>query len=1023
MSSPDHVRLSADFEPPSNTEKDDNLALDGLPSPDRTDEQAHILIAEQSQLDSLEITRLLNVGERDDRVKYCSNTITTSKYNLITWAPKSLILQFRRAANIYFLIICILSFMYFSPKAPVSMVGTFAAVIFFTMLKEGFEDIGRHRQDNQVNKARIQRLLRSTGLFETVKSQQLKVMDIVKIEGNQQIPADVVLLACSNPQGLAFVNTMNLDGETNLKERTAHESTKHKSIEELAVLNFQLQCDLPNPSLYTWNCNLRLSKIWVPLGPTQLLLRGCVLKNTDYAIGVVVYTGHETKIMQNSKPAQSKISHVMKMMNKMLYTIFVLQAVVCFVFAGLYIRWNSDNADIHTYLDTSSPSGGEYFIQVLAFYVAYSHFVPISLYVMMEIVKLYLARLIQWDREMFYEEDDRPAGCRTSDLVEELGQVSFLFSDKTGTLTRNVMEFRKCAIAGKIYGAGSEEELANLLAAHTSSAENAAAERFLTELSLCHSVFPTKTPSGELQYQAASPDELALVQGARHLGFTFLAKEDDRMTVELPSGRHTFQIVAEVPFDSTRKRMSMVVKDQLGEYTLMTKGADSIMLGLLKPGNMEGLWANENLGVFAREGLRTLVVAQRQLDREEVENWLEGWKTVLLSNAKNKADFINEQASLLERDLDLVGVTAIEDKLQDGVPETIELLMKAEIRVWVLTGDKQETAIEIGKSCRLLTPSMQIEDLSCDSKQTLKGKLRKLTSDLEIPNDLSALIALRTERLRKGSRSLGVVIDGMTLSYVMEDKETQGLFFRLGFVSDSCICCRVSPAQKAEVVKLVKSAGKDWVTLSIGDGANDVSMIQEAHIGVGIAGKEGSQAVQAADFSFSQFKYLQRLLLVHGRWNYRRIAWFVCYYFYKNITVVFTELWFAIFNGFSSQIYFVDWLPQLYNSFWTSWPCIFTFVYERDLSAQQSLAHPVAYGAGPRSLYFSFTRFWMWILFALYHGNLCFWVPYLGFQKAIEEDGKEAGLWLTSTLSFTLIIHVVTCKLFLETGYWTGVNM
>jgi len=1017
MSNPELVHLSGEISPPSNTEKDENLPFDSPPIAEVRDEQI------STGANSQEKARSLQVGRVDSADKYCSNKVVTSKYSFVTWIPKSLILQFRRAANIYFLIICILSFMSFSPKTPASLVGTFAAVIFFTMLKEGYEDIGRHRQDRQVNNSPTQRLSRTSAAFETVKSLQLQVKDIVKIQENQQIPADVVLLACSNPQGLAFVNTMNLDGETNLKERIAHESTKRQSTEQLAALNFDLQYDLPNPSLYSWNCNLRTGKDWVPLGPSQLLLRGCVLKNTEFAIGVVVYTGHDTKIMQNSKPAPSKMSHVMLKMNKMLYTIFVLQAIVCFVFAGLYLRWNVDSADSHTYLDISTPSGGQFFIQVLAFYVAYSHFVPISLYVMMEIVKLYLARLIQWDREMYCEEDDRPAGCRTSDLVEELGQVSFLFSDKTGTLTRNVMEFRKCAISGRIYSIGSGGELEVLLSEGNSPVECKAAVRLLTELSLCHSVFPTQSSSGQLQYQAASPDELALVQGARQLGFVFTSKEDDQVTINQASVLQTYQVVAEVPFDSTRKRMSIVVKDQQDQYTLMTKGADSIMLGLLKPGNMDLLWANEHLGVFAREGLRTLVVAQKTLEKEEVDIWLQGWKSVLLSNARNKAELINDQASLLERDLDLVGVTAIEDKLQAGVPETIELLLRAEIRVWVLTGDKQETAVEIGKACRLLTSSMRVEDLASASADVLSAKLSALTAELKIPINLPDLITFRAERLRRGSQALGVVIDGQALSFVIADKELQGQFFRLGFISNSCICCRVSPAQKAEVVKLVKGAGKDWVTLSIGDGANDVSMIQEAHIGVGIAGKEGSQAVQAADFSFSQFKCLQHLLLVHGRWNYRRISWFVCYYFYKNITVVFTELWFAIFNGFSSQIYFVDWLPQLYNSFWTSWPCMFTFVYERDLSAQQSLAHPVSYGAGPRGLYFSFTRFWVWILFALYHGNLCFWVPYIGFQKGVDSEGRDTGLWLSSTLSFTLIIHVVTYKLFLETGHWTSVNM
>ena len=1019
MSSPEHVRLSAEVEPPSNTEKDDNMPLDL--SPDRTAEQgrSHSTSAPTAN----EKSRYVPVGRPEPSAKFRSNLVSTSKYNYVTWAPKSLILQFRRAANVYFLIICILSFMSFSPKTPSSMAGTFAAVIFFTMLKEAFEDIGRHRQDNQVNNAPTKRLNRNTGDFETVKSRELQVADVVKIEENQQIPADVVMMACSNPQGLAFVNTMNLDGETNLKEKIAPEITKKKSLSELATLQFELQCDVPNASLYTWNCNVRFAKDWLPLSPTQLLLRGCVLKNTDFAIGVVVYTGHETKIMMNSKPAPSKVSHVMLLMNKMLYTVFVLQAIICFLFAGLYIHWNSRDADTHTYLEISSPSGSQYIIQVLAFYVAYSHFVPISLYVMMEIVKIILARLMQWDRELYYAEDDRPAGCRTSDLVEEIGQVSFIFSDKTGTLTRNVMEFRKCAIAGKIYTAGQGEELHLLLEARSDPTECEAVELFLGQLSLCHSVFPTQSNTGEIQYQAASPDELALVQGASKLGFRFMGKEDDKMTIQRGSEMATFQIVAEVPFDSTRKRMSMLLRDQWGKYTLMTKGADSIMMSLLKPGNMDILWANENLGVFAREGLRTLVIAQRELESAEVDRWLEGWKNVLLSNAKNKADLINDQASLIECDLNLVGVTAIEDKLQEGVPETIELLMSAEIRVWVLTGDKQETAIEIGKSCRLLTPSMEVHDLSTSSSAALHDKLAKLAEDLEIPTTLPELVLYRKERLRVGSKAIGVVIDGHSLSFVTAEETNRSLFFRLGFISDACICCRVSPAQKAEVVKLVKGAGKDWVTLSIGDGANDVSMIQEAHIGVGIAGKEGSQAVQAADFSFSQFKYLQRLLLVHGRWNYRRISWFVCYYFYKNITVVFTELWFAIFNGFSSQIYFVDWLPQLYNSFWTSWPCMFTFVFERDLSAEQSLMYPIAYGAGPRALYFSYGRFWRWILYALYHGNMCFWIPYVGFRKAIESDGMDAGLWLTSTLSFTLIIHVVTYKLFLETGHWTIANM
>ena len=964
--------------------------------------------------DSMKETfRQLACGSGMQREKFCSNKVRTSKYTLISWAPKSLLLQFRRAANVYFLVICILTFFYFSPKTPTSMVGTFSAVLFFTMLKEAYEDYWRHRQDTLVNTTLTSHLDPASQSFTSIQTQAIAVGDIVKVNNNEQIPADIVLLTTSNPQGLSFVNTMNLDGETNLKEKTAHESIKKITINELSALKFELDTDRPNENLHSWNCNIRLEgKDWMPLSMNQLLLRGCVLKNTDYITGFVIYTGHDTKIMLNSKSAPSKASQILKKMNKMLYTILALQFVICVLFAGLYVQWSGANAQDHVYLETSTAAGGSFFIQILAFYVAYSHMIPISLYVVLEIVKLYLSRLISWDRSLYSEEDDRPASCRTSDLVEELGQVEFVFSDKTGTLTRNVMEFRRCSVGGKVY---NTDELSTTLQASSTGIEFEAIDRLFTQLSLCHSVFPTASGEGKYLYQAASPDDIALVQGSASLSYVFSGKEDDRLSLTRKNQTEMYQLLAEIPFDSTRKRMSVMVKMPSGRIVLMCKGADNIVLGLLRS-NQDLKTVKEHLDGFAREGLRTLVIAQRCLDENEASTWLTKWKEILLSSGKSKSDLMNEHGARIEKDLDLVGVTAIEDKLQEGVPTTIELLMKARIRVWVLTGDKQETAMEIGKSCQLLRPDMCIEDLSSESFGDILQKLQSCSEKYNLDNDFPSLDVIKRKRNEEGKK-LGIVIDGPTLTQVMQRLDSRKLFFKLGFVSDSCICCRVSPAQKAEVVKLAKAEG-NWVTLSIGDGANDVSMIQEAHIGVGIAGKEGAQAVQASDFAFCQFQSLQRLLLVHGRWNYRRISWFICYYFYKNITVVFTELWFAFFNGFSSQIYFADWLPQLYNSFWTSWPCMFTFVYERDLTAEQSLKYPVSYGAGQRGVYFTYTRFWMWIVLAITHGLICFWIPAQGYQSE-----KDPGLWLTSTLSFTLIIHVVTLKLFLESVHWSLVNM
>lgn len=221
-----------------------------------------------------------------------------------------------------------------------------------------------------------------------------------------------------------------------------------------------------------------------------------------------------------------------------------------------------------------------------------------------------------------------------------------------------------------------------------------------------------------------------------------------------------------------------------------------------------------------------------------------------------------------------------------------------------------------------------------------------------------------------------IVIDGPTLTWALEKSKdnTPAKFFRLGLMATSCICCRVSPKQKADVVALVKRQGP-WITLAIGDGANDVSMIMEAHVGIGVHGKEGGQATRSADFAIGQFCFLQKLLLVHGRWIYRRVSLFICYYFYKNVIVVFTEIYFAFFNGFSGQIYFLDWLPMLYNSVWTSWPCLFNYAFDQDCNIEFSYRYPKLYTAGQKNYYFNMRGFWVWIIYALFHGTVCFWLP------------------------------------------------
>ena len=414
-------------------------------------------------------------------------------------------------------------------------------------------------------------------------------------------------------------------------------------------------------------------------------------------------------------------------------------------------------------------------------------------------------------------------------------------------------------------------------------------------------------------------------------------------------------------------------------------------------------------------GLRTLVLGYKELSERAFDDWYSVWKDIQMTNSQDKEENLDKHADLLEVELKLAGITAIEDKLQDGVPDTIKVLMEADIRVWVLTGDKEETAIEIAKSCNLIQPDMKVVKIFTQTHKETRDKIEILFEEYRLGHyrDYHALEDYKA----KMPQPLALVINGLALTYVLDDLEIKEKFFKLGFISNSCVCCRVSPSQKMFVVRLSSTFGK-WISLAIGDGANDVSMIQEAHIGVGIAGKEGTQAVQASEFTFCQFKSLKRLLLVHGRFAYLRISIFILYYFYKNFLSVFTELWFAIFSGFSGQIYFLDWLPSMYNTFWTSWPCLTFFTLERDLRPEDSLEYSGLYSAGQKSYYFNVKSFWKWILFAFLSACWIYWLPVVAVSQGVDHHGREPSLFWMSTVSFIMLIHTVNLKLLLTTQFW-----
>lgn len=961
----------------------------------------------------------VNDQEANEQYHFASNVVTTAKYNLITFLPKNLFEQFCRLANVYFLLIS--AFQQIdgvSPTGKYTTLGPLGFVLAVTALKEAYEDIKRHQQDNQVNNSHTE-VLRN-GRFEDTLWKHVKTGDIVRVKNRQYIPADLILLASSEPQGMCYIETASLDGETNLKIRQGLEETSHfETPESFDSLKAVVNCELPNNRLYNFEGNLTFDNKVHPIGVKQILLRGAMLRNTKWVNGIAVFTGKETKLVKNSRPTPAKRSNVERVTNMQIIFIFIFEVFLCSLSAIGNRIWSGDHIS-DWYLGFTRPASDEAAWSWITFLILFNNLIPISLYVSMEAVKVVQAILINNDIDMYYERNDTPALARTSNLNEELGQVEYIFSDKTGTLTQNLMQFRKCSIAGIVYGDAegaaaaanqhddihvhcNDDRLINNLTSGHSTAE--VIREFLSLLAVCHTVIPDKQDDGSIVYQASSPDENALVAAAKHFGFEFHTRTPKTITVTALGKELKYDILNVLEFNSTRKRMSVICRTPEGKILLYTKGADTVIYERLSPDQPYGDITISHLQEFASEGLRTLCLAVAELDPKQYEEWNKIFYAAS-TTIINREEELDKAAELVEKNLFLLGATAIEDKLQDGVPETIHILATAGIKIWVLTGDKQETAINIGFACQLINEQMELivinEDSESAAEAEVSSRLRKLQSS-EPDGDLA------------------LIIDGNTLRFALEEPLKQKLL-ELAKMCKAVICCRVSPLQKALVVKLVRDNLKT-ITLAIGDGANDVSMIQAAHVGVGISGEEGLQAARASDYSIAQFRFLQRLLLIHGRNSYRRITKLILYCFYRNIALYITQFWFAIFNGWSGQTFYERFTLTAYNIVWTFFPVLMLGIFDKDVDDRMVFEHPQLYQTGVRKVYFNFKVFWGWVLNAIWQSLVLYGFVALTFTHANSfYSGRAIDLFSMGTVSYTCVVFTVNLKLALEIRYWTWPN-
>ncbi|KAL2133058.1 hypothetical protein VTI74DRAFT_2962 [Chaetomium olivicolor] len=1202
---------------------------------------------------------------------YVSNSIRTSRYTVYDFFPKQLVFQFTRLANFYFLCVGI-------PQTipGISTTGNFTTILpllFFVLLtiaKEGYDDWRRHRLDKAEN-ARFVAVLRRPGgtgvggawklrfrinksaedvgvldrcesgqgshhglKWRTVQWKDLQVGDVIKLARDDDVPADIVLLHAESEGGVAYVETMALDGETNLKSKQVSVALKGcASIEGICNCGAEFVVEDPNPDLYRFDGRVTVNGETLPLTLNEVVYRGCTIRNTASVTGMVINTGEETKIRRNANRHPSAKKPALERMANMIVVALVvyLIALVAGCSSG-YAMFQRDYERIAWYLKGISVP---YSHIIMGYAIQFNNVIPLALYVSLEIVKLGQMLLLNSDIEMYDEKSDTPARCNTNTILENLGQVGYLFSDKTGTLTENVMRFRKLSVAGTAWlhemdiadvkdtdrlelvesgedkpspehGAADDMGLSRFLSTVTptvsatgrrsssqwrptarpdyeqpylttadllefirlrpNSAFSKRAVQYILAMALCHTCLP-EVKDGKMDFQTASPDELALVRAAQDLGFLVIQRTMQEVTLRISAGdeteERTYQILDVIEFSSKRKRMSIIVRCPDGGIWLLTKGADSIILPRLRQadlatqkakelresleferqllrkseareprnsfGGRPSLTIRRNVAVarqgsvnatsskrpnasrsksfeigrlaplipvrsrpalnprtlsfdalghqsdtshadarpvpskfaflddpslsddaeifsrcfrqiddFAIEGLRTLLFAHRFLTEQEYNTWKELYHDAETSLVDRQGR-IEAVGEIIEQSLDLIGASGIEDQLQPGVAETVDRLRRANIKIWMLTGDKRETAINIAHSARICRPGSDIFVLDV-TKGDLEGQLLTIKEDLQVQSETNA------------SHTPGhtvIVIDGHTLAALESPSfaTTRTLFYRLILTIDSVICCRASPAQKALLVGAVRSASTTAassiltqrypllqrlatllspstapLTLAIGDGANDLAMLSAAHVGVGISGREGLQAARVADYAIAQFRFLSKLLLVHGRWNYARTARFVLATFWKEMFFYLPTALYQRCVGYTGTSLYEAWSLTVLNALFTSLAVIVPGIWEQELRAETLLAVPELYVFGQREGGLNVRKYGWWMVGAVTEGLLVWflcWGMYGGLGKAVVRDG---GLFALGDLVFSVNVVWTNLKLLiLDTYYKTSI--
>ena len=842
-----------------------------------------------------------------------------------------------------------------------------AFVLVLSMGKEAFDDIKRYISDKRANGQVYQRLL-PDGTLVAVKSADIAVGQLISVGCDSRVPADMVLLKTSDKSGASFIRTDQLDGETDWKLRKPIARTQAMALDELARVTAECFAEAPRRDIYAFQGRLSFATgredeavdgraaaaaLAEPVGVDNMLWANTVVA-TGTVVGAVVYTGRETRSALNRTQSRIKHGRSEAEINRLSVILFALLLVLSFAMVAC------------------KGFSGMWFVYMVRFMILFSSIIPISMRVNLDMAKLVYAFFINRDRAI-------PGTIvRNSTIPEELGRITYLLTDKTGTLTQNDMTFKRLTLGSASYRAEEADELLQVVAENVGGAVDLNATTTTTTtttttgqqqqqqqkkrtvkkkhrlgskttacvraIALCHNVTPTYDAETQTRsYQASSPDEVALVKFTERVGMTLVERDLHSITLHTCAGvDERYEVLKVFPFSSATKRMGIVLRTPTGEIHFYMKGADTVMTRIVSEEGSS--WIGDETGNMAREGLRTLVFGMKTLTEDEYADFAARYHKAELS-LHEREEHVQQVVETLERDLVPLCVTGVEDRLQENVRPTLEQLQHAGIKVWMLTGDKVETATCIAISAALFKPSNVVRTIA--NARTAAECKEMLDDFAQTPDAV-------------------LVIDGGSLQLCLDAFQEE--FFRAAKQSPSVVCCRCSPTQKAAIVAMLRRY-TGTQTCAIGDGGNDVSMILEADVGVGIEGKEGKQASLAADFSVTQFSHLSRLILWHGRNSYKRSAALAQFIMHRGLIISVIQAVFSALFFFAAVAIYQGWLLVGYSTFYTMVP-VFSLILDQDVSETVAMQFPELYRDLQKGRELSLRTFATWVFSSVYQGGV-----------------------------------------------------